>query len=77
MKIRSGHVIQVMERTDLGHDDVLTPEPVIWVRLVEIYNRDRDRSVRADIFHGRYLGFGFPPRHEPASDTRNDDTAIA
>ena len=41
--------------TDLGHDNVLAPEPVIRVRLVEMYDRDRDRSVRADILHGRHL----------------------
>jgi len=43
------------ERTDLGHDNVLAPEPVIRVRLIEIYDRDRDRGVRADILHGRHL----------------------
>ena len=44
-----------MNGTDLGHDDVFAPEPVIRVRLIEIYDRNRDRSVRADILHGRHL----------------------
>lgn len=73
------HVIQDRGEsgTDLGHDNVLAPETVIRVRLVEIYVRDGDRSVRADVLHSRHLRFGLASWHEPTSNTRNDDTAIA
>lgn len=64
-------------QTDLGHNNIFTSEPVIRVRVVEIHIWDRDRSVRADVFHSGHFGFGFASRHKPAGDTGDDDTAIA
>ena len=65
------------EMMDLRHNDVFAPEPVIWVRVVEIHSRDRDRGVRADVFHCRNFRFSLESRHKPAGNTRYDDTAIA
>lgn len=64
-------------QTDLGHNDILAPEAVIRVRVVEIHIWDRDGGVRADIFHSCHFRFGFAPRHKPASNACNDDTAVA
>jgi hypothetical protein len=64
-------------QTNLGHNDILAPEAIIWVRVVEIYIRDRNGGVGADIFHSCHFRFGFASRHKPTGNACDDNTAIA
>jgi len=69
--------VKVQAQTDLGHNDILAPEAVIRVRVVEIHIRDGNGGVGADVFHSCHFRFGFASRHKPAGNACDNDTAVA
>jgi hypothetical protein len=54
-RIKSRDFWRETNATNLGHNDILAPEAVIRVRVVEIHIRDRNGGVRADVLHSRHF----------------------
>jgi hypothetical protein len=62
--------------TYLGHQYVLTPKAIVWIRVIVVYVWNRNGGVFAQIVHCCHLRLSFQPWHELTRNTSNDVATI-
>ena len=60
----------------LRHEDVLSTEAIVWIRIVVIDGRNGDSCIFPQKVHGCHFRFGLNPGYEPASDPGDEFKAI-